>query len=296
MIIIAPGVQPSNILLVPGAGEGSHFYVMSNIAKELTSRGHNVTMLVSEIFRDQYTSDDNLNFAFFKANHTREDFDSVISGMTNAGLRGEYISWMMDLMKTDYMDREVDECAKLLGDAQLLSAFRDSNFSVSVVDNIFFCPVTLYLKQQYEVPYVALTALNGRNFATKLDNRSPYNPSYMPELTSGLGDHLPSFSDRLFSSAYALFLLSMMKGVTGPYENLKEQYGISHLSSEHSNAELWLVNTHFAFDFPRPLLPNTIAVGGLTTKPSKPLDQVRCLELWDVGVSKKSALKHVKQI
>ena len=280
IVITSNGIQSSNILLVPASGEGSHSFIMSSIAKELVSRGHNITMLMSGMYRDKHAASNNdqerrFNFVFFKANFTLSDMHEIIAGITDAALHGEYLTYMIKLLGTsDFMLRHVDECAKLLGDRQLMAAFRDSNVSLAVVDSSFLCPIGQYLKQDQGVPYVALSALSTRQSAVLLFNRSPYNPSYMPEFTSGSSDRLQSFSDRLYNSIFATFLSGLTLSFANPFEDIKKQHGISHMSSEHTDAELWLVNTHFAFDFPRPLLPNTIAVGGLTTKPSKPLKQV----------------------
>ena len=47
------------------------------------------------------------------------------------------------------------------------------------------------------------------------------------------------------------------------------------LEELYQKAELWAFNTDFSLEFPQPLLPNTVLVGGLLNKPAKPLDQVR---------------------
>ena len=36
-------------------------------------------------------------------------------------------------------------------------------------------------------------------------------------------------------------------------------------------ALLWLIDTDFAIDYPRPIMPNEILIGGLTTQDGKPL-------------------------
>ncbi len=36
-------------------------------------------------------------------------------------------------------------------------------------------------------------------------------------------------------------------------------------------ALLWFIDTDFAIDYPRPTMPNEILIGGLTTRPAKPL-------------------------
>lgn len=46
------------------------------------------------------------------------------------------------------------------------------------------------------------------------------------------------------------------------------------LKDLHEGAELWAFNTDFSLEFPQPLLPFTVLVGGLLNQPAKPLEQV----------------------
>lgn len=50
------------------------------------------------------------------------------------------------------------------------------------------------------------------------------------------------------------------------------------LKELHQRAELWAFNTDFSLEFPQPLLPYTVLVGGLLNQPAKPLEQVSCLD------------------
>lgn len=49
------------------------------------------------------------------------------------------------------------------------------------------------------------------------------------------------------------------------------------LKELHGGAELWAFNTDFSLEFPQPLMPYTVLVGGLLSKPAKPLEQVSSL-------------------
>lgn len=49
------------------------------------------------------------------------------------------------------------------------------------------------------------------------------------------------------------------------------------LSELHQGAELWAFNTDFSLEFPQPLMPYTVLVGGLLDKVAKPLEQVSSL-------------------
>lgn len=46
------------------------------------------------------------------------------------------------------------------------------------------------------------------------------------------------------------------------------------LKDLHEGAELWAFNTDFSLEFPQPLLPFTVLVGGLLNQPAKPPEQV----------------------
>lgn len=46
------------------------------------------------------------------------------------------------------------------------------------------------------------------------------------------------------------------------------------LEDLHEGAELWVFNTDFSLEFPQPLLPFTVLVGGLLNHPAKPPEQV----------------------
>lgn len=54
------------------------------------------------------------------------------------------------------------------------------------------------------------------------------------------------------------------------------------LEELHQEAELWAFNTDFSLEFPQPLMPYTVLVGGVLNKPANPLEQVYCLDRAEV--------------
>lgn len=52
------------------------------------------------------------------------------------------------------------------------------------------------------------------------------------------------------------------------------------LNELHQGAELWAFNTDFSLEFPQPLMPYTVLVGGLLDKVAKPLQQVSSLDIY----------------
>ncbi len=52
------------------------------------------------------------------------------------------------------------------------------------------------------------------------------------------------------------------------YAPEKPYVSLDHLAGQ---SLLWFIDSDFAIDYPRPIMPNEIMVGGLTTRPQQPL-------------------------
>lgn len=264
----------ANVLVQPLTGEGSHYYLATTVAKEMVARGHNVTILVDDKFLEQILSKEDsklFHFVSFKPEFTMEEHKEILRTLTDAGLRGEYIQWLMDLIKSGHMERQVTECHNIMGDMDVMSRLRNSNFDLAVVDSAQLCPLVQYLGK----PYVALHPVLTIASAVLFHNRVPFYPSYIPEFGSAL-DHRMTLADRFKNAAYMIFFNGLMATFGSPFDEIRIQYGLSDKPLQYADAEMWLIQTHFALDFPRPLLPNTVTIGGLTTSPAKPLDDVSC--------------------
>lgn len=78
------------------------------------------------------------------------------------------------------------------------------------------------------------------------------------------------------------FVLSFIKGqriIWSKFTEVAERHLESGsppggLEELHEGAELWAFNTDFSLEFPQPLLPYTVLVGGLLNHPANPLEQV----------------------
>ncbi|XP_072034359.1 UDP-glucuronosyltransferase 2B31-like isoform X1 [Amphiura filiformis] len=269
-------VSCSNILLVPLFGEGSHYHVMLKLGRELMDRGHNITMLVADRHEPLITSSKNhtgwaIKYIFHPSVVKLADYRDIMASMTAAGLQGRYVQWILELSRREnnFMQKQYDECHDLLLNQDILSTLRDSNFEISVADVNGNCPIFQYLRQHMGIPYISLSAVLTIPSISMLNTRTPANPAYMPEITSGL-DHVMSFSERSINFAACIFYLVVFNIIIDPAKELRVQHELDS-SIFCEDAELMLINTNFALDFPRPLLPNTRTVGGLTSGPASPL-------------------------
>lgn len=85
-----------------------------------------------------------------------------------------------------------------------------------------------------------------------------------------------------FSLCHVSYIYSYIKGQELVWSTFRE-VAEHHLESGapsggleelHQGAELWAFNTDFSLEFPQPLMPYTVLVGGLLNKPANPLAQV----------------------
>ncbi|XP_072014711.1 UDP-glucuronosyltransferase 2C1-like isoform X3 [Amphiura filiformis] len=270
--LIVTLVSGGNILFHPEFGHGSHYYVQKAIAKELIKRGHSVTFLVDKKFEDPVKYDGKkagFNVELHQSPIALSEYNQFRHNMTTAGLRGKYIEFIMDYIQSDFIERRVVECSMLLGDQTLISNLK--RFDLAVDDPISPCP---FIKQ-LNIPYVMVMPLLTLMSQMTLEMRSPFNPSYIPEFTTAL-DHKMSLMDRFINTAFVTFFAFILPGPYNYINEALEKYNMEDkpiLQAWFTEADMWLINSDFVLDFPRPVLPNTVLVGGLTTREAIPLSR-----------------------
>ena len=199
--------------MFPMVGEGSHYNVLISIAGKLQARGHSITMLVADFFKEPLSKSKNpveqaIHFEFFKTRTTHAEHAETYTNMTNAGLKGRFTEWLMEVSSSEFVKNLVLECHDMIGNQQLMSRLQNSNFDLSVVDNGHNCPLVQYVRKKLNIPFVALSPIGTLSSSNLLANRVPFNPSYMPEFTTGL-DHVMTFSEHIIQVLGQIF--------SGPY-------------------------------------------------------------------------------
>ncbi|XP_072014712.1 UDP-glucuronosyltransferase 2A2-like isoform X4 [Amphiura filiformis] len=259
----------ANVVIVPLDGEGSHYRSVKSIAEELLNRGHNVTFLIDDRFEEIIKSSKDyqlFKYEIFPSNFTLNEWRDLLVSLTEAGLKGEYLQWIMDILSTNYTDRQVIDCDNLLGNVELIKRLK--TYDLAVVDMTLNCPIMQYVG----IPFVVFQPGAIIAFGISLTNRFPFNLAYMPEFATAL-DEVMTLPEKLKNTVIASFFSFVLAAFANPYDGLKAKYGLADISLYYTDAEMWFLATDFALDFPRPFLPNTVPVGGLTTKPARTLDR-----------------------
>ncbi|XP_029796860.1 UDP-glucuronosyltransferase 3A1-like isoform X1 [Suricata suricatta] len=259
--------EAAKILIGSSLG-GSHHLLLDRVSEILQDHGYNVTMLrygaeflipennekpyqvISCLPPEDYEKEINQTFNYFmtEALHGREALNNFVKLMEQLGIR----------------------CSDLLRRDDIMDSLKNENFDLVFVDAFDFC--SLLVAEKLGKPFVSiLPTLFG-----SVDNGLPSPVSYVPAIGSLLTDHMDFWGRVKNFLMFFNFFISQWR-IQSSFDNaIKEHFPegsrpvLSHLLKK---AELWFVNSDFALEFARPLLPNTVYVGGLMARPVKPVPQ-----------------------
>ncbi|XP_042276391.1 UDP-glucuronosyltransferase 3A1-like [Thunnus thynnus] len=277
-LLALPVLQSAKILTVCLIG-GSHYLLLDEISHNLHQHGHEVRMLL------QLGNPIITGFSYA----SRADSYQTSTWSLGEEYIKEYNGWFLEqqtqfLLGRDnfnnflsFMGHLSYQCDKLLGDKEMITFLQRERYDIAVLDA--FNPCSFILAHKLGVRYIAFYpgTLNG-----PLSIALPISVSFVPVFCSQLSDHMDLWG-RAKNLFYSLLAPISQELVWSMFRDVAERHLESGsppggLEELHQRAELWAFNNDFSLEFPQPLMPFTVLVGGLLNKPAKPLDQD--LELW----------------
>ncbi|XP_046929860.1 UDP-glucuronosyltransferase 3A2-like isoform X2 [Lynx rufus] len=249
---------------------GSHHLLLDRVSQILQDHGHNVTMLHQR--GNSFISD-------FKE---KEISYQVIPWLPpedyNKGLKNNFDFFIEEALGGRYtfgkflklMEQVGLQCSHFLRRSDIMDSLKNENFDLVIVENFDYCP--FLVAEKLGKPFVSILS---SSFGA-MDFGLPNPLSYVPVLHSLLTDHM-DFWGRVKNFLMFFDFTMRQRQIQSAYDNtIKEHFPegsrpvLSHLLKK---AELWFVNSDFALEFARPLLPNTVYVGGLMARPVTPVPQ-----------------------
>lgn len=164
-----------------------------------------------------------------------------------------------------------------LCDVRVTDSLLESNFDLVLIEGSYLWIHGL-LRRFNDVPKALLTTC-AQSTLTNSWNHAPNLPSVLPGLMvkTNHREAMP-FYWRLFSTVTTfgsyLYFASVADGVMA---RATSAYVADHPiapTSSFGMSDIWLTNADFSTDVPRPYLPNTVMVGGLSIEEPKPLSTV----------------------
>ncbi|XP_028811236.1 UDP-glucuronosyltransferase-like [Denticeps clupeoides] len=245
--------------------DGSHWLSMKLLVNELAVRGHEVVVLVPETSLLIEGSE--------KLPYRTETFAVPY---TRAGL-AQSIDWLKEgifyksPVLTDlsvnvqrllnFTGTQVRGCEALLYNGPTMQQLRRRSFDLLLTDP--FLPCGAIIAASLSLPAVYFL----RGMPCGLDTQAlqcPSPPSFVPRFQSGSTDRM-NFGQRVKNLVMSVVELQLCRIMYAQFDELASRY----LGQEVTYRELigrgaiWLLRYDFTFEYPRPVMPNMVFIGGI---------------------------------
>ncbi|XP_058520145.1 UDP-glucuronosyltransferase 1A4-like [Ochotona princeps] len=277
-LCVPPWAEGGKLLVVPV--EGSHWLSMLNVLQELHARGHQTVVLTPDV-SIYVKGEEYFTLTPYATSYTQEEFQDLFRR------HNEMIFQRLHFLKIILENKENLKnaarfyhqlCSELLHNKSLIRHLNDSSFDVVLTDPMIPCGALL--AKYLSVPTVFF--LNA--IPCELDfeaTQCPHPSSYIPRLATKNSDHM-TFLQRVKNMLYPLGMKYFCHISYDPYESLASELFQREVSLVDilSHASVWLFREDFVLDYPRPIMPNMVFIGGINCANRKPLSQVVWLPIF----------------
>ncbi|XP_041965537.1 UDP-glucuronosyltransferase 2C1-like [Alosa sapidissima] len=266
------GARGGKVLVFPV--DGSHWVNMRVIIEELHSRGHSITVVRDS--NSWFIKEESPHYKTITipSNDSVEEFiNSLVKTLLNIRIEGKTtrnIELTIELMKL-FSDIHRDMCAMLSAmftDEALMQSLQEAKYDLVLSDPVIAGGVFLAYRLQLPLVFNVRGTLYG-DLHTLI---GPAPPSYVPVSGTGLTDRM-SFSQRILN--WSMFMVNklLLEQMVAHYTDFCNRFFGPDVDfvSLLRNADLWLVRYDFTFEFPHPIMPNVVHMGGFHCKPARPL-------------------------
>uniref|UniRef100_A0A8C6STG7 glucuronosyltransferase n=1 Tax=Neogobius melanostomus TaxID=47308 RepID=A0A8C6STG7_9GOBI len=281
MVISAGNVSTSSapftgkLLVIPM--DGSHWVGVKAIAEEMGRRGHQVTVVMPEISK-RLGPGRHYRTITYPVPYDKAFLDSVMSmkDVMNKDTRPFLEKMSKKFTQIQMGSGLIHTTAEsLLFNHSLITHLQQQGFDAVLTDPMI--PTGSIVARKLGLPTVNLL----RRIPCSLDLVSagcPSPSSYVPRYFTGYTDKM-SFKQRVINNIVALleplmcrFLFWRFDQITSEF--LGEDVGVAEVLAD---SDIWLLRIDLTFEFPRPLMPNMVLVGGINCKVRNPLPDVSIL-------------------
>ncbi|KAF2886275.1 hypothetical protein ILUMI_19898 [Ignelater luminosus] len=263
MVIITP-THSARILGIAPIPSFSHQIAFRPIWRELSLRGHNVTVLTTDPVRD-----------------------ATLTNLTEIDTSISYKKWneanLNEVAKLGFfkmMDKFISLCYDvaeeqlLLPEVQKLLKNETEHFDVVIIE---FFPSMAAFAERFHCPLILMSSLDAPALMYQILG-NPSHPILNPDFMLAFSNK-PNFFQRLISSFFTVSMKYIYEYFTKPTQEdlIKKHFGKDYPPLEEilERISMMLTNTDTVFHPLRPLLPNVIQFGGGThLTPAKPLPKV----------------------
>ncbi|XP_054133695.1 UDP-glucuronosyltransferase 1A1-like [Melozone crissalis] len=255
------GLAAAGKLLVVSV-DGSPWFNIREGLDMLRQKGHEVVVVAPEVSLHIKPSK-NFVMKMYPVPYTQEDMDNAFKAFFKITFQDG--SFFERFFKTaEAMKRSSDlvfsSCRHLLQNKELIRYLEESKFDAIFTDPLMSCGVILAEHLSLPSIYFFRAIPCGLDFEA---TQCPNPPSYVPRLFSDLTDRMTFFQrvKNLLFDTHNLFLCNFL---VDPYTKLASEFLQREVTMPDlfRKGSVWLLRSEFVLDYPRPLMPNIIPIGG----------------------------------
>ncbi|XP_049793134.1 UDP-glycosyltransferase UGT5-like isoform X1 [Schistocerca nitens] len=254
---LASHVDAANLLVFFPLPARSHWFALRPLIAELSNRGHNITLVISEVEKDLPDNWEIIRVPVIlpPTDGNRNAFQTQ-SAMVNGWVIYTFLSYMGSEMCEKYLQHEV---------FQNLIETTERKFDLLLME-FFMNECLIAYSHKFSVPVVALSSFGGFPMTTDVVG-DPYLPSYVPDTMFEYTDQM-TFWQRLKNGLlvmyarciYSHWYYPKLDKIVHKYFNDPTMPSVSTLLT---NTSLVILQSHVSFSYPRPHVPNVIETGGM---------------------------------
>ncbi|XP_049768000.1 UDP-glycosyltransferase UGT5-like [Schistocerca cancellata] len=251
---LPPSRESARVLSVFPVPMRSHWIVCRSLLEALHDRGHQLTVLTP-----------------YPTGRPRHNWTELIvpdtmhllggtGDLFSLGQRSDFV-WLLRLFNYG-----ISSCEVFLQQEGVQQLFEsDREFDVIIIET-FFNDCLMALAHKFRAPVIAISTLVGTVWMSDMMG-SPYPLSYVAEPFLSYTDRMP-FWQRLHNAAFATYARLVRRLYYAPRQDALVRRHVagpalpSVLDIER-NTSLLFLNSHPSLNFPRPLAPNVIEIGGM---------------------------------
>ncbi|XP_048810227.1 UDP-glucuronosyltransferase 1A9-like [Lagopus muta] len=274
-ILLVPGLsEGGKLLVVPMVG--SHWLSMKEVVQKLAERGHEVVVLKPEV---SWHTGEAQKHAYtvktYPVSTKLEDLDNAFQLFLAAHLKSlpfpENVIALYNIAKHEF-ETFFLQCRELFFSRETMQYLNQSGFDAVLTDPLFMCGATL--ANYLSLPFVFF--MRGMPCNLHFDAAQCSSPlSYVPRTLSFNSDHM-TFFQRVENTLISLLELFYCNGYYRAAIQLSSE--VLHrdvsLIDLLNSASVSIMRFDFVFEYPRPVMPNMVFVGGINCAEKKPLPKV----------------------
>ncbi|XP_027558990.1 UDP-glucuronosyltransferase 1-1-like isoform X4 [Neopelma chrysocephalum] len=254
------------LLVVPQ--DGSHWLSMRMVLEKLWEKGHEIVAVVPDAAL-LLKSPQSFTIKTYSVPYTQEFVDKYYHELGEKSFELTITALLSNVSQLTSLFSSA--CRHLLYDQELMRYLQDSKFDAIMMDPVLPCgPI---LAEHLSLPSVYFM----RGLPCTLDYKVAQCPSpvsYVPRTFSSASDHM-TFPERVKNLLIELSEPVLCYLFYTEYRNLASEFLQRDVTMQElfSKASVMLMRYDFVFEYPRPIMPNMVYVGGINCVQKKPLSK-----------------------